>query len=111
MLSGRADFQNGELVELDATGLDTTALYLEHEAEQELENVAGNVNVALQVLKDVPDEQVADDDVSADFFARWRREAKVIGDSDLQEVWGRLLAEEIKKPESVSYRTIDVIKI
>jgi len=39
-----------------------------------------------------------------------RREAKVIGHEDLQRLWGRLLAEEIKAPGHISYRALDVLK-
>jgi len=110
VLSGRAEYRDGQLCILEQNPLSLESQFLQNEAEQELSNVAGNVRVALEALKDVPDDQISDDHVAADFFARWRREAKVIGDEELQRLWGRLLAEEIKRPETVAYRVIDTIK-
>lgn len=66
--------------------------------------------MAAEALKDTPDEQVSDKEVDEDFFARWRREAKVIGNEEIQRLWGRLLAEEIIQPNSVPFRVLDILK-
>lgn len=47
---------------------------------------------------------------SQDFINRWRNDAKQIYSEELQNIWGRLMAEEINNPDSVSLRTLDVIK-
>lgn len=80
------------------------------ERVQELENFAGNLRIALEAVQQFEDEKVADDPVNPDWFARWRREAKVIGNQELQYLWGWVLAEEVKKPQSISFRTLDVLK-
>ncbi len=77
---------------------------------QEVNNLNANLGIALNILAKTPEEEVSDDPVSPDWFARWRREAQGIGDQDLQNLWGRILAEEVKKPKSVSLKTLDVLK-
>lgn len=77
---------------------------------QEVNNLNANLNVALSILADTEDDKISDEPVSPDWFARWRREAQVIGDQGLQNIWGRILAEEVKKPKSVSLKTLDVLK-
>ncbi|MDI2113678.1 DUF2806 domain-containing protein [Commensalibacter nepenthis] len=47
---------------------------------------------------------------SQDFINRWRNDAKQIHSEELQNIWGRLMAEEINNPDSISLRTLDVVK-
>lgn len=78
--------------------------------EEEIHNLNANLNVAIEQLRNVPNEYISDKPVDPDWFARWRRDAKVIGNPELQALWGRILAEEVKTPQAVSFRTLDVIK-
>lgn len=45
-----------------------------------------------------------------DFINRWKNEAKLISSESAQAIWGRVLAQEVNSPGSISLRTIDVIK-
>lgn len=45
-----------------------------------------------------------------DFINRWRSEARLISEELAQLIWGKILAEEINSPNSISLRTLDVIK-
>lgn len=47
---------------------------------------------------------------SQDFINRWKNEAKLISTETAQKIWGRILAEEINAPGSISLRTLDIIK-
>lgn len=78
--------------------------------QQDLENLTGNLKIAMDILADTPDESVSETDVDPDWFARWRQGATVIGNTEMQTLWGRILAEEIKTPRAFSYKTLDVIK-
>lgn len=77
---------------------------------QESNNLNANLGIALSILADTEDDKISDEPVSPDWFARWRREAQVIGDHELQNLWGRILAEEVKKPQSISLITLDALK-
>lgn len=50
------------------------------------------------------------EEISRDFVLKWRNEAKYISDETAQAIWGRILAEEIQDPGSISPRSLDVIK-
>ncbi|GGZ77178.1 hypothetical protein GCM10007161_05410 [Ignatzschineria indica] len=58
------------------------------------------------VHSDIDDETT----ISQTFVNKWRDEAKLLADEDLQHIWGRILAEEVNSPNTVSLRTLDVIK-
>lgn len=77
---------------------------------QESSNLNANLGIAFGILADTDDKDISDESVSPDWFARWRREAQGIGDQELQNIWGRILAEEVKKPQSISLRTLDILR-
>jgi|GEM_PF-2822818 len=110
ILSGQAEFRDGKFIALQHPKQIDDLNLLEIEERQSTENLTGNLKVTAETLKDIPDEKISDREVDDDFFMRWRREAKVIGNKDLQTIWGRLLAEEIAEPDSISFRTLDIIK-
>ena len=107
--SGEAELVDGKVVPVEGCQPAQNQL-LRVEQKEEVKNLAGNMKAAILALEGVTEEELPDEDVDPDFIARWRREAKVIGNEALQAVWGRLLAEEVKKPDSVSFRTLDVVK-
>lgn len=68
------------------------------------------MQTAYQELSLISNEKISDKNIDHDWFARWHREAKVVGKEKLQKLWGQILAKEIEKPNSFSYRTLNVIK-
>lgn len=66
--------------------------------------------VAAIEMKQIPEEEVADEPLNQTFFNHWRAEAELIDDEDLRQWWAHLLVEETKKPNSISPRTLDVAK-
>lgn len=110
ILSGEYLYEDGKLIPSPYFASRENLNPLQIESRKELQNLAGNVRMAVEALRDVPDKEISDKPVDDDFIARWRREAKVIGNEELQRLWGRLLAEEVSEPESISLRTLDVVK-
>ncbi len=78
--------------------------------ESEMGNLLRILNLAAAQLNDVDDSEIDDNSLSNDFFNRWRREAELIEDSEMQIVWARLMAEEVKKQGTVSLRAMEMIK-
>lgn len=78
--------------------------------EKEMVNLLRIANLAAAQLNDVDDSEIDDNSLSNDFFNRWRREAELIEDSEMQIVWARLMAEEVKKQGTVSLRAMEMIK-
>lgn len=78
--------------------------------EREMVNLLRISNLAAAQLNDVDDSEIDDNSLSNDFFNRWRCEAELIEDSEMQIVWARLMAEEVKKQGTVSLRAMEMIK-
>ena len=48
--------------------------------------------------------------VDEDWLFRWRDAASLVSSEELQALWGRVLAGEIKSPGSFSLRTLEFLK-
>lgn len=85
----------------------------------EMAQVASNADTARRILntaaildkaKDeagpTPDAEVSDKPVDPDWFIRWRLNAREVSDEEMQQVWAKVLAGEIKQPGSYSLRTL-----
>jgi|GEM_PF-4843993 len=68
------------------------------------------VAIAVAELKDLPDEELAEEGPDKDFLNKWRREAEIIDDEEIRKLWAKILVEEVKKPKSISKRTLDTLK-
>ena len=73
------------------------------------------INVSKAVLKAEAELQndpqpPPDRNVEGDWLFRWRDAASKVSSEKLQELWGRVLAGEIKSPGSCSLRTLEFLK-
>ena len=109
ILTGEAEYRDKELIILQNSDYVTHKI-LANEIQQKLDNYAGNLLKAAEQLKLISNEKISCEDVKPDWFARWRETAKVTSDEEMQRLWGKILAEEIKSPNLISYRTLDILK-
>jgi hypothetical protein len=56
------------------------------------------------------EESVSNEPVNEDWIARFFSIVEDISDEELQNLWGRILAGEVKQPNSYSLRTLEVLK-
>jgi len=56
------------------------------------------------------DSKVSDEPVDEDWTSRFFNYAEDISNDDMQGLWGRILAGEIKKPKSYSLRALDILR-
>lgn len=75
--------------------------------ERNLENVLGATADEVRYLDD---NTVSDAPVDDDWLTRFFHIARDINSEEMQFVWGKILAGEIKQPGSFSLRTLDVIR-
>jgi hypothetical protein len=68
------------------------------------------VQQAASEADQAPDEAVSDEPINADWFARWRDNAQDVTDEDVQRLWARALAGEVKEPGKYSLRTLDFLR-
>lgn len=72
-------------------------------------NIAKAILNAEDILKDdqqEPSEELIEDD----WLYSWRDYAGKVSSSELQDLWGRILAGEVKQPGSYSMRTLEFLK-
>lgn len=72
-------------------------------------NVVKSVLHAENELKEDPTPP-ADKKIEADWLYRWRDCAGSVSADELQAIWGRILAGELKSPGSYSYRLLEFVK-
>lgn len=65
---------------------------------------------ALDAASDTPTEQVKDGETSKTWTSRFWECAKGVRDEEAMQQWGKLLAEEVKNPESISLKTLDILR-
>lgn len=99
---------DAEVEILRLQGEEKVAQYVWARNKQKVENVEDIVSKAKQQF--APDEQVPEEPVEQDWMTRFLNIAEEISDKDLQDIWGRILAGEIKKPKSYSLRTLEVLR-
>lgn len=73
--------------------------------QQNIENV---IKESYNELKDV--ECVSDEPVDSDWVSRFFNSVENIGNEEIQKRWGRMLAGEIKSPNTYSFRTMEILK-
>lgn len=78
------------------------------EAIRQEENIENVLEIAAQELQQ--DEDVSDEVVDEDWITRLFNIVKDISNKEMQCVWGKILAGEIKRPGSFSLRTLDTIR-
>lgn len=77
------------------------------EATQQI-NLEAITQQAADEMASTPD--VSDDAVDPDWIARFFGMAQEITTDEMQRLWGRILAGEVKRPGSYSLRTLDILR-
>ncbi len=71
-------------------------------------NIEAIVDRAYKELED--DKAVSDDSVDDDWIVRFFNSVEDISNDKMRELWGRILAGEIRRPKSFSLRTLDILR-
>ncbi|MDR6195610.1 DUF2806 domain-containing protein [Siphonobacter sp. SORGH_AS_0500] len=79
--------------------------YQKIKSQMNLENVVG---IAASTL--LNEEPISDEPVDEDWLTRFFKYAESISSEEMQTLWGRILAGEIREPKSFSLRTLDIIR-
>lgn len=95
---------------IDLTNIAITAANIDvSESIRKEVNVSKAVLAAEHILAN--DEQAPPDQkVEDDWLFSWRENAGRVSSSELQDLWGRILAGEVKNPGSYSFRTMEFLK-
>lgn len=71
-------------------------------------NIEKTIKFAYEEIKN--DDQVSEEQVSDDWVFRFFNSVENISDENIQKIWARILAGEIKVPNSYSYRAMEILK-
>lgn len=85
-----------------------TSLRLIHQELLKQHNIERVINLAYQELEN--SESVTDEPLDQDWITRFFNLSGEVSREDMQQLWGHILAGEIKLPGSYSLRTLDIIK-
>ncbi|EOY5723518.1 DUF2806 domain-containing protein [Enterobacter cloacae] len=85
-----------------------TAQVVAKEVQKEI-NIAKSLLIAEEILSSDQSEPT-NENIEDDWLFRWRDSAATTTSEKLQDLWGRVLAGEMKTPGSYSLRTLDFIK-
>lgn len=98
-----------EIVVLPEASLDKRVLArLTFQEEKRQSNVEQITQFAAEELSDATDK--IEGDVDSDWITRFFRIAEDISIEQMQSLWGKVLAGEVKKPGSYSLRTLELLK-
>ncbi len=106
------DIKNNH-VQLTLTNIDE--LHSHIESKKKIENIKKEVNISKVILyaedelKDDTQEPPKDN-IDEDWLYKWKNNASEISTEKLQQIWGRLLAGELKSPGKYSLRTLEFLK-
>ncbi|MCW5201127.1 DUF2806 domain-containing protein [Desulfobulbus sp. F4] len=85
-----------------------TVSRLTHRELRRQENIEKAVSYAIDELLQV--EHVSAEPVDEDWITRFFNIAEEVSNEDMQKLWGRILAGEVKQPKSYSLRTLETLK-
>jgi len=112
------DIKNG-LIKLDNYGqLNLTnidELHSHIESTKKIENIKKEINVSKAILYaedelKYDDQEPPQENINEDWIYKWKNNASETSTEELQQIWGRLLAGELKSPGKYSLRTMEFLK-
>ena len=93
---------------LKLKGQEEIANYISARESRKMNNVKSVVEKATSHF--IEGEKVSDEPVNIDWTNRFFSIVEDISDETLQDIWGRILAGEVKQPNSFSLRTLDLLR-
>ncbi|MCZ4221876.1 DUF2806 domain-containing protein [Pedobacter rhodius] len=94
--------------EIEAASFERMQDRLLHREMKRQSNIDAISSVAAEQLSQ--EESVSEEPVSEDWTTRFFNMAEDISDIDMQALWGKILAGEVKQPKSFSLRTLELIR-
>lgn len=102
---GLAEFRDGKFILIEESIGNPTSplgLILANNNNQQANNLGKCLNKAYEHLAEINDEQI-----SGTFFNKWMNYGKEVSEVELQDLWGRILSEEIIAPNSINFLVLN----
>lgn len=103
--------REAKLLEEGKLDIDSDGNIINFEQEQS-DNVQQCVEFAVQsVMAQSSQNEFTNENASQSFFNQWREYAKNIDEIEMKQLWGKLLAEEVSKPNTISLRLLNLLSM
>jgi len=83
--------------------------FLYRKLESGQENLKNTLSIAQQELENNPHLPISEDDVEKDFITKWANNVEATSNSNMQQLYAKALAGEIRRPGSFSKKTLDAL--
>lgn len=80
---------------------------MQFQQERRLRNIEA---IATAAAAELSDETVPDDTPDPDWIARFFGEAQEVSTAEMQKLWARILAGEVRQPRTTSIRTLEILR-
>lgn len=101
---------NEQLSVIEAQELyERTCSRLLHQEIKKQENIENIINSAKDILEKEQEDSISSKDVNEDWLMRFFNSVQDISDEKMQLLWGKILAGEVKQPNSFSLRSLDAM--
>lgn len=100
--------QNREIALKDALAEQLKDELLTGRDKREMKNIADVIGLSAELVNALP--KVSEEPVNPDWAARYFDYVKNCSDAEVKQIWARILAGEVEKPGSFSYRTLDALR-
>jgi uncharacterized repeat protein (TIGR03899 family) len=101
----KAIAEGKEIEALSYERIQERILHQETKRQKNIDNVS---QIAAEQL--AREQVVSDEPVDEDWTARFFNIVEDVSDDEMQQLWGRILAGEVKQPKSYSLRTLELLK-
>lgn len=112
--NGLAEFRDGKFLLMeDQIGNPTSplGLILAQNNQDQADNLGKCLSKAYEHLSEKTDEAISDDQISGTFFNKWINYGKEVSEEELQDLWGRILSEEISSPNSINFLVLNTFSL
>lgn len=99
---------DGESIKNELTLEERTQQRIDFKEQKRQKNIENITQKAAEQLEG--EKSVSDEPVDEDWTTRFFDYAEDISNEEMQELWGRILAGEVKRPKSYSLRTLDILR-
>lgn len=80
---------------------------LQFQQERRLRNIKA---IATAAAAELGDETVTEENPDPDWIARFFGEAQEVSSAEMQQLWARILAGEVRQPRNTSIRTLEILR-
>ncbi|NNH02021.1 DUF2806 domain-containing protein [Acinetobacter sp. ANC 5414] len=112
--NGLAEFRDGKFLLIeDQIGNPTSplGLILAQNHQNQSKNLGKCLSKAYEHLSKKADEEISDEQISETFFNKWMNYGKEVSEEELQDLWGKILSEEISIPNSINYLLLHTLSM